>query len=417
VSLGSNGDKPAIAVNDVTKRFRLYKDKPSSLKQVLTGLNRSRYEEFVAVDGVSLEIPHGGTYGIVGHNGSGKSTLLRLMAGIHRPTTGSVETDGRISALLELGAGFHPDLTGRENIYLNGAILGLGRREVDAVIDQIIDFSGISAFIDSPVKVYSSGMYVRLGFAVAVHVNPQILIIDEVIAVGDEEFQRRCYDHIYELRRNGVTIVIVSHAHDLVQSMCDRAAWLDHGKLMAEGNSTKVVRKYLDKVNADEEERLYEEAGDEAPAVQPEDDDGGRRRGSGELLITGVEFLGLDGQATMTGTTGDPITIRIMYEAKEPVKDPVFGLGVHHDNGTHVAGPNTRFGGLDLGTLSGTGHIDFVLDRLSLLPGTYQLSVSAFDNHVLHPYDFRDQAFTLHVRQGSSSEEYGLVDLGGHWSR
>jgi hypothetical protein len=228
---------------------------------------------------------------------------------------------------------------------------------------------------------------------------------------------RRCYDHIYELRRNGVTIVIVSHAHDLVQSMCDRAAWLDHGKLMAEGNSTKVVRKYLDKVNADEEERLYEEAGDEAPAVQPEDDDGGRRRGSGELLITGVEFLGLDGQATMTGTTGDPITIRIMYEAKEPVKDPVFGLGVHHDNGTHVAGPNTRFGELDLGTLSGTGHIDFVLDRLALLPGTYQLSVSAFDNHVLHPYDFRDQAFTLHVRQGSSSEEYGLVDLGGHWSR
>ena len=201
-----------IVVDDVSKRFRLYTSRANSLKERFTARRFARYEDFWALRDVSLEIPPATTFGLIGHNGSGKSTLLRCIAGIYQPTSGTVSVDGRISALLELGAGFHPDLTGKENIYLNAAILGLSTKEIDAVFDDIVDFSGIAGFIDAPVKVYSSGMFVRLGFAVAVHVNPEILLIDEVVAVGDEEFQRRCFEHIHSLRRSGVTIVLLDDA-------------------------------------------------------------------------------------------------------------------------------------------------------------------------------------------------------------
>jgi ABC-2 type transport system ATP-binding protein/lipopolysaccharide transport system ATP-binding protein len=204
---------PIISVNQVSKQYKIYRDRPNSLKEALVRRSRSRkVDDFWALTDVNLEIKKGAFYGFVGHNGSGKTTLLKLMAGIHQPTRGEVRVDGRVSALLELGSGFHPELSGRENIYLNGAILGMSRREMDAAVDGIIDFSDIGDFIDAPVKILSSGMYVRLGFSVAVHVEPEILLIDEVIAVGDEAFQRKCLEHLYELRQNGTTIVLVSHS-------------------------------------------------------------------------------------------------------------------------------------------------------------------------------------------------------------
>jgi len=238
-----------IAVEDVSKRFRLERNRPSSLKEALLRIGRSRdVDDFWVLRNINLTVEPGSFFGLVGHNGSGKSTLLRLMAGIHRPTVGQISATGRLSALLELGSGFHPDLTGRENVFLNGAMLGLSRKHMADSMDHIIEFSGIGEFIDEPVKIYSSGMYVRLGFAVAVNVDPEILLVDEVIAVGDEEFQQRCMNHMNMLRERGTTIVLVSHNAVLMQELCDTVGWLDHGRLLELGDPTSVVGSYLDHV-------------------------------------------------------------------------------------------------------------------------------------------------------------------------
>lgn len=240
----------AIVVDGVSKRFRLERNRPSSLKEAVLRIARTRdTDEFWVLQNINLDIAPGSFFGLIGHNGSGKSTLLRLMAGIHRPTFGSVEATGRLSALLELGSGFHPDLTGRENVYLNGAMLGISRKQMSASMDDIIEFSGIGDFVDEPVKIYSSGMYVRLGFAVAVNVSPDILLVDEVIAVGDEEFQRRCLKHMDMLRDKGTTIVLVSHNTDLMAE-CHQVGWLDHGKLVKIGAPGDVVSAYLEMVDS-----------------------------------------------------------------------------------------------------------------------------------------------------------------------
>ena len=240
----------SIRVQGVSKRFRLERNRPSSLKEALLRRGKkSDADDFWVLRDIDLDIAPGSFFGLIGHNGSGKSTLLRLMAGIHRPTTGTIESEGRLSALLELGSGFHPDLTGRENVYLNGAMLGLSRKQMADSMDQIIEFSGIGEFIDEPVKIYSSGMYVRLGFAVAVNVDPELLLVDEVIAVGDEEFQRRCMAHMNKLRAGGTTIVLVSHNSELMADLCDTLGWLDHGRMMMVGDPDEVVEAYLDHVD------------------------------------------------------------------------------------------------------------------------------------------------------------------------
>jgi lipopolysaccharide transport system ATP-binding protein len=260
------------------------------------------------------------------------------------------------------------------------------------------------------VKHYSSGMYVRLGFAVAVHVKPEILMIDEVIAVGDEEFQRRCFDHIYKLRREGVTIVMVSHGSALMEQMCDEVAWLDHGHLMAKGDPSEVVRKYLDQVNIVENERRAETTG-EIEVVPPD----ARRWGSGELEIVGLEYLDAAGKPLRSASTGDPLVIRIRYRAHAPIEDPVFALGVYNASGVNIAGPNTGFAGVSAGTVTGDGHVDYVIDRLNLMPGGWQVSVAAWDQGMMHTYDQLEKQFDLHVQPGSSVERFGLADLQGSW--
>jgi lipopolysaccharide transport system ATP-binding protein len=247
----------AISVDGVSKKFRLERNRPSSIKEAILRIGKTNdADDFWVLRDIQLQIERGSFFGLIGHNGSGKSTLLRLMAGIHRPTTGTIESDGRLSALLELGSGFHPDLTGRENVFLNGAMLGLSRKQMAESMDTIIEFSGIGDFIDEPVKIYSSGMYVRLGFAVAVNVDPEILLVDEVIAVGDEEFQRRCMAHMNLLREKGTTIVLVSHNTRLMTELCDTIGWLDHGRLMEVGPSEGVIASYLAAVDADGDNKL-----------------------------------------------------------------------------------------------------------------------------------------------------------------
>jgi ABC-2 type transport system ATP-binding protein/lipopolysaccharide transport system ATP-binding protein len=405
-------DNTAIEVHDLSKRFRIYANRPRSIKESVVARRGKRYDDFWALRDVNLSIEKGTAFGFIGHNGSGKSTMLRCITGIYKPTHGSVEVKGRISALLELGSGFHPDLSGRENVYLNAAILGLSKKEIDSVFDDIVEFAGIGQFIDSPVKVYSSGMFVRLGFAVAVHVKPEILIIDEVVAVGDEEFQRRCFEHIYQLRSQGVTIVLVSHSLGLVQTMCDNAAWFDHGHVRAYGTSVEVVGKYLKAVNEDEVERIKEH-GDIADGVT---NDAGTRRGSGEIRFTDVALLDETGGRTMFGQSEEPLTIRAAYEVHESVEDPVFGVSIRHENGLLLSLTTTKADGLRMGRVSENGVVELQIPRLGILTGDYFVSVYCIDSHQSHVYDEIDRAFPFHVRAEGRLGKDGLIDLFPRWT-
>jgi len=402
-------DSDAVIVADgVSKKFRLYKDKPSSLKEMVTSLKGVHYEEFWALQDVSLSIPAGSTYGLIGPNGSGKSTLLRLFARIHRPTKGRITTTGRVSALLDLGAGFHPELSGRENVFLNASILGLGPREVSRAFDDIVDFAGLAEFIDSPVKVYSTGMYVRLGFSVAVHVKPDILIIDEVIAVGDAEFQRRCFDHLYTLKRQGVTVVLVSHSMAIMQDMCDRLAWLDHGHLAAEGRPMEVIREYIRHVDDQEAERLLDGESADGGA-------GSRRLGSHEIEFESLHILNAAGEQIPMAVTGEPITLRLNYVAKKPVEDPTFGITIEHENGTPLAMLHTG-DSIETGTVYGRGHIDYRIPRFPLMPGKMIVSLGIADRSNTHAYDYLHQWLELHVRPGDDVVPRGLVEFSGDWT-
>jgi ABC-2 type transport system ATP-binding protein/lipopolysaccharide transport system ATP-binding protein len=404
--------EPAIVVDDVSKVFRLYKERSSSLKERVTRLQRPVYDKYWALKDVSLTVPRGTTFGLIGHNGSGKSTLLRLMAGIHRPTSGKVHIDGRVSALLELGAGFHPELTGRENIYLNGSILGLNRKTINTKIDEIIDFAGLGEFIDTPVKIYSSGMFVRLGFSVAVHVDPDILIIDEVIAVGDEDFQRRCFDHLYRLRSKGSTIVMVTHSLNLVQQMCDNAAWLDHGELKALGAAPDVVHHYVDQVNVVEAERLVSQeagaAGEEA-SIDVEAD-----AAHGLIKLGKVEFLNRDGRPSRVAVPMEPLTIRIHWTSSAPVEEPLFSFAIENEAGVYVANPGMRPGSQAGAPLVGEGYVDYAMDELVLGPGQYSLSVAAHDHSGTTVLDKQMRFVTLRVQPGSHVVN-GLVEMMGDW--
>jgi ABC-2 type transport system ATP-binding protein len=390
----------AVEVHGLSKRFRLYHDRNQSLKAAVLRGRRARYEEFWALDDVSLEVPPGTTFGLIGENGSGKSTLLKCMAKILRPDRGSVATHGKVSALLELGAGFHPELSGRDNVFLNGAILGMSRREIARRFDDIVGFAGLERFIDTPVKNYSSGMYVRLGFSVAINVDPDILMVDEVLAVGDEQFQRRCAEKFADLRGQGKTIVVVSHSLGTVQQMCDDAAWLDHGVLRSTGKVADVVDDYLSSLQSDTAEAT---------------EDG--RHGSGEIRVTKVELLGADGVPTTAVRTGDAVTFRMTYTVREPVRRPVFGIGVYSMDGVMLTGPNLKDADLIPDRVAEPGTVEVHVPRLMLLPGSYDIATGVADDAVLHTYDHWRKALRFDVRPGHPHEAIGgVVSLDPQWS-
>jgi lipopolysaccharide transport system ATP-binding protein len=383
----------AIRAENLSKRFWLHTERRTALKERLVRGRPPQEREFWALRDASFTIERGATFGLLGPNGSGKSTTLKVLV------------SGRVSALLELGAGFHGELTGRENIRLNGAILGMTGRQIDAAMDGIIDFSGIGDFIDSPVKVYSSGMFVRLGFAIAVSLDPEILIVDEVIAVGDEEFQRKCFDHLFDLRKRGTTIVLVSHALTLISDLCDRAAWLDHGLIREIGPARDVVDSYLRDVNEREVRTRGEEPG--TARTTP----GSTRLGTGEVRIRTVEFLDADGRPSPVLVAGSGCIIRLHYRAETPVDRAVFGIGFLHESGANVAGPNSGRTG-PRPVPEGDGHVDFVVEELLLQPATYQVSTAIVDRG--HVYDYADREFDLHVR-ATGEQEPGLTRMPGTW--
>jgi lipopolysaccharide transport system ATP-binding protein len=411
----------AIDFVRVSKRFTLHHQRPRSFQDLVIQLfrrsngpserepkfperdRRSAHEEFWALRDVSFTIEGGQTVGIVGPNGAGKSTVLKLISRIIEPTSGEIEVNGRLGALLELGAGFHPDLSGRENVYLNGSILGLSRSEIDRRLDDIIAFAELERFIDMPVRHYSSGMYVRLGFSVAVHTDPEILLIDEVLAVGDAAFQRKCLEKIDELRRQGVTILFISHSADTVRNLCSRAIWLDEGHLVADGSAESVVAHYLD--------RSWSEGGSE-PSLDSEDE---RRWGSGKVRITKVRLLGGEGKEQRYFQVGEPLTVEMHYQAEEEVDKPVFGLAIHRRDGLHITGPNTRFADQQILTVEGKGIVRYKIRSLPLLEGTYHLSVAAHDWTAAEMYDYHDRLYRFGV-MCAGGERYGVVTLRGDWS-
>jgi ABC-type polysaccharide/polyol phosphate transport system ATPase subunit len=396
----------AVTIDRVSKSFTLAR-RSSGLKERALGAvrgmrePRETRETLWALRDVSLQIPRGETFGLIGPNGCGKSTLLQIVAGILEPDEGSVTANGRITSLLELGAGFSPDLTGRENIFLNASLYGVSRDFIARRFDEIVAFSELERFIDMPVRTYSSGMYVRLGFAVAVHLDPEVILVDEAFAVGDERFQRKCLHTIRDFQKRGTTLVMVSHDLLLIEHLCTRAALLEQGTLAAVGAPADVIGHYH--------------------SLNTGRDVGGtgHRWGTGAVQITQVELFCDDRRLAAespTVTTRDALRVRMHYTCPEPVERPVFGLAIHKDDGVHVTGPNTDTAGIDMGTVAGEGTIDYTIERLPLLPGRYYLSVAVYDHDLITPYDHRDRFVPLVVVEGGTRERYGIVELPGAWS-
>jgi ABC-type polysaccharide/polyol phosphate transport system ATPase subunit len=448
----------AIEVVNVTKIYRRYARRKqfATLKSaLLTGSliqDLQPDETFPALMGVSFNVAAGRTYGIIGRNGSGKSTALKLVAGITKPTTGAVKVAGRISALIELGAGFHPEISGRENVFINGIMLGLTKREVARRFDEIVEFAEMQDFIDAPVKTYSSGMYMRLGFAVAIHVDPDVLLVDEVLAVGDEGFTHKCLDKFGEFKRRGKTILLVTHALSLVERFCDEALWLDSGKVRGAGDPKRVVGAYLIDVERREERELAradarthdemaqvggteiaqraEGGGQTAEAGQRENAAAGSpdqdpahvedmtravegRWGSREIEITGVTLKSESGEAAHIFQSGERVSIHLGVRAHEPNNDFVFGIGLYSADGVTCYGTNTHLEDYRSDEIRGDGEVVLNIDSLDLVEGTYKLDVAVHKRDG-YPYDYHRLLYTFRVK--SRTKETGIYRPRHSWT-
>jgi ABC-type polysaccharide/polyol phosphate transport system ATPase subunit len=408
----------AVEFHDVRKVYNLgiahtsLRDAISGLLGRLAGRNGAGDERiFWALKGVSFDLEKGDTLALIGPNGAGKTTVLKLLSKVTRPTSGHINVNGKLSALIELGAGFHPDLTGRENIYLNGSILGLNRREISAKFDSIVAFSELEEFLDTPVKRYSSGMYVRLGFAVAIHVEPEVLLVDEVLAVGDMAFQRKCLDRMEQIRSRGTTVVFVSHNMRTVESLCDKALWLEKGQVRQMGATRSVVAAYTDAMNL----AIARGAGKQYSTLA--------RRGSGEAQFTTVRLLNGDGAETSTFQMGDRLVIEMGYRTHQRILAPSFDVAIYADSGARVCTATTRLSGCTPDHLAGEGVARCVFDSIPFTPGGYSVTVALFDQDDLTKYDqwYDVVAFTVgseligNARWHLTQEEHGVVYLPPRW--
>jgi ABC-type polysaccharide/polyol phosphate transport system ATPase subunit len=430
----------AIEAVNVTKTYRKYARRKqfATLKSaILSGTlvnDLNPDETFNALKGVSFNVRQGCTFGIVGRNGSGKSTALKVVAGITKPTTGTVSVQGRISALIELGAGFHPEISGRENVFINGIMLGLSKKEITRRFDEIVEFAEIENFIDAPVKTYSSGMYMRLGFAVAIHVDPDVLLIDEVLAVGDEAFTHKCLDKFAEFRRRNKTVLLVTHSLNLVERFCDEALWLNEGRSRAMGDPRRVVSAYITDVEKQEERHMAaadaraqasldvpspgasapgspNAQGPEPPPDMFQATEG--RWGSREGEITNVQLVGEDGTAAHVFFSGERVEIRLTLKAAKPLTDFVVGIGIFNVDGVCAFGTNTDIEELKADRLEGEGRITFAVDGLDLVAGTYQLDVGL---HKLdgYPYDYHRLLYSFRVK--SRTQDAGIYRPRHTWA-
>jgi ABC-type polysaccharide/polyol phosphate transport system ATPase subunit len=398
-----------VRLRGVARSFRLVHERNATLKETVLRRRRTRSEVFWAVQDIDLDAAPGEAIGIVGRNGSGKSTLLKLLAGIIPPDRGTVQIGGTVAAMLELGAGFHPDFTGRENVYMNGAIYGLGEREVDARFDDIVAFAELEEFIDMPVRTYSSGMQMRLAFAVSSHVNPDVLLLDEVLAVGDESFQRKCIARLADFKRGGGTLVLVSHDPNSVEQMCDRAIVLSEGRVLAEGEPADVLATYRRRLVDDDRERDEQHPADDDPSEEEVGDP--RVWGDRRAVIRATRLIGPDGPTT-SFVSGDPLVVEMDVEPTERLEGMSYGLIVHSAEGMLCFATNTRLDGRDTGVLEATSTVRFEIPHLHLHAGHFAITIAvAHDDAVCH---WLDRWVEFDVFQHGTG--VGVVDMTGAWS-
>lgn len=423
VKKNASSEKPAIIVKNVTKEFIIPHERKTTLFENIKGIFRpSTYETFTALKDVSFTVEKGESIGIIGDNGSGKSTLLKIISRILKPTRGSVEVNGRITPFLELGVGFQPDLTAKENIEVYGTIMGLSEKEIAKNIDNVLEFAGLAKFRDTKLKNFSSGMQVRLAFATAIQREPDILLVDEVLAVGDMDFQQKCLDVFTEYKKKGVTMLFVSHDLGAVRRFCDKTILMKNGEMLAYGKTGDVIDRYVygvDKVEAQhsnlqepkqqaQDQRVSESITQQSEQKLEKKD----RWGNQKISITNVRLLDKYGRVSDRFNTSDPMSICISYHASEPIDDPVFGIALYSENDMLCYGTNTDIQGLNLGTIMGDGHIEIKIPSLSLITGKFLLTVAVHTrDHI--PYDWHDKKymFTM-INIGRVS---GILDLKGEW--
>lgn len=442
----------AIEVSDITKKFRIYYDKGALLKEKIIFHNRNKYEERWVLNGISFDVKKGEAIGLIGHNGCGKSTTLKLLTKIMFPDSGSIEMCGRVSSLLELGAGFHPDMSGRDNIYINASIFGLSRKEIDNRLDDIIEFSELGDYIDNPVRTYSSGMYMRLAFSVAINVNADILLIDEILAVGDANFQNKCFSKMLEIKKKGTTIVLVSHALGQIEQICERSIWIHEGLIRMDGTPRQVHNEYLEymegkrketlnkkeikenrekeapeakaaaeNTQGDEENRISDNADGNAKSGGEEnkraeearsENPAALRRGSGEARMQSIKSYNSKGEEKYNFSSGEDIIFEITYEVYEKIEQAIFGLSIFRIDGTRCYGSNTRVDKVAEFAIEKDGKARVCFDHNKLLPGRYFVDVCiarGFDMIV----DYMDTVNEFEIT--GSTEEIGFMKMSHSW--
>jgi ABC-type polysaccharide/polyol phosphate transport system ATPase subunit len=406
----SGSGTSAILAKGLGKAYRIYSS-PSARFFELCLPGRKLHKEFWAVRNFYLDVPHGSTVGIIGENGAGKSSLLKLLTGITRPTEGEVAVQGRVASLLELGAGFHPEFSGRDNIHLNCSILGMSEAEIAERYPRIVEFSELEEFIDRPVKTYSSGMYVRLGFAVAASVDPDILMIDEALSVGDEHFKGKCINRLNEFREQGKTTIFVSHDMGAVKSMCQHVVLLDKGEVLAQGNAEKVADEYLKRAKTRGNERLG--LVNRTSGAYP-------RWGTGEIETLEVEMLDASGAPALVFQTGEPFQVRVRYKVHQNLRQPVFGLGIYRSDGTYVNGSNHQWRehpiGIEEARAGEEGEVRMSFEQMPLLQGAYYLTTFLYDHSKAAPtaIDHREHAVSFEVLD-TRRLQHGMLYLPTRW--
>ena len=423
----------AIEVKNISKKFKVYYDKGTTLKEKVLFKKRRNYEERCVLDDISFSVKKGEAIGLVGHNGCGKSTTLKLLTRIMYPDKGSIEITGRVSSLIELGAGFHPDMSGRENIYINAAIFGLTRQEIDKRLQDIIDFSELEKFIDNPVRTYSSGMYMRLAFSVAINVNAEVLLIDEILGVGDANFQIKCFNKLREIKGKGTTIVIVSHSLGQIEQICERSIWIHEGKMRQEGKPDEVHSAYLRYMNEKREEQVIREQiehenKDQAEPVSeieettekvntesfekvqivPNDN----RWGTMEARIKQVHLKNADGVEKYIYRVGDSITVKVCYEADKVIDGAVIGIAIFRRDGVHCYGTNTMIDRLNDFSLDKSGEFSILLKNVDLLTGEYMIDIAIQDIYGV-TYDYYRSVKSFEMI--SDIADVGIVRVGHDW--
>ncbi|MFC3750517.1 ABC transporter ATP-binding protein [Paenibacillus sp. GCM10012306] len=420
----------AISINNVTKSFKIFTERSGTLKDRIVNRRKNNFQKFYALNNVSLNIEKGQTVGFMGRNGSGKSTLLKLLTGILHPDSGEINVKGKVSSLLELGAGFHPDFTGRENIFMNAAILGLNKKEIKKKLNEIISFSELKEYIDNPVRNYSSGMYMRLAFSVAIMVEPDVLLIDEVLAVGDAAFQQKCMDQLLKMKTRGTTIVFVSHDLGAMEKLCDRVVWINKGDVINDGSPKKVIDQYLSYLAEEENQRLIDESSvkmeedvnfeDEVivnkEGIESVDNSDPQRWGNRFIEITNVYFTDYNHKSKFSFLSEDKMIIKIEYKGRKKVENPIFGLAIHTIDQIHCYGTNTFIDYHKISDIypNDEGVIQFNIPSLNLCAGTYLVTAAVHDEHG-NQFDFHDKKFSFKVT--SLSNDLGISKIPHEWAQ